>query len=54
MPVDKLSKIMLTLLLVVGFAGRAQAAVTFDELLKQTRQLRAEETKLAKERVAAV
>ncbi|TAJ94138.1 MAG: MotA/TolQ/ExbB proton channel family protein [Gammaproteobacteria bacterium] len=53
MPVEKLSKIMLALLLVAGFAGTTQAAVTFDDLLKQARQLRAEEVKLAKERVTA-
>lgn len=53
MPVEKLSKIMLAALLLVGYAGTLQAAVTFDDLLKQTRQLRADEVKLAKERVAA-
>ena len=52
MPVKKLSLLILAVSLQVGFAGATHAAVTFDELLKQTMQLRAEETQLAKERVA--
>ena len=53
MPAKKLYIAIFSVWIQVAIPGTGEAAVTFDELLRQTRQLRTEESQTAKEREAA-